>query len=87
MFEAAMRRLLRLGSGTRSAVAVNVGQRQTYTKAVSVMSEKEREEQHLEELDDEELERQDGEPLPDRTQMSVMHPGPPPHLIGPLDEI
>jgi hypothetical protein len=25
-------------------------------------------------LTDEELERQDGEPLPERTQMSVMHP-------------
>jgi hypothetical protein len=30
------------------------------------------------ELTDEELERQEGEPLPERTQMSLMHPGPGP---------
>jgi hypothetical protein len=74
MLNALIRRLQQqLPGRTHSAVAVNIGEPHTHTKVVSVMTDKEQDE-----LTDEELERQAGEPLPERTQMSVMHPGPGP---------
>jgi hypothetical protein len=75
MLKAVIRRLEReLRGKTHSAVAVNIGEPNTHTKVVSVMTDEERNN----ELTDEELERQEGEPLPERTQMSLMHPGPGP---------
>jgi hypothetical protein len=74
MLNALIRRLQQqLPGTTHSAVAVNIGEPNTHTKVVSVMTDEERSD-----LTDEELERQEGEPLPERTQMSVMHPGPGP---------
>jgi hypothetical protein len=59
-------------------VAVNVGRPNSHTQVVSVMTSKDKDA----ELTREELEQQDGEPLPERTQMSLIHTGPP--TIGPI---
>jgi len=71
MLDAALRRLALLRKHAHTAVAVNVGEPNTKTEVVSVMSKKKRERASLTE---EELERQDGEPLPERTQMSTLYP-------------
>jgi len=74
------RRLARLRSHAHTAVAVNVGEPHTRTTAVSVSTSARTEGDEMtkkrKELTDEELERQEGEPLPERTQMSVLYPGP-----------
>jgi hypothetical protein len=71
MLNAAIRRLQQQLQGkTHAAVAVNVGEPDTHTKVVSVMTQEKKQE-----LTPEEAERQEGAPLPERTQMSVIHPG------------
>jgi hypothetical protein len=71
MLDQAIKRLRRQLQGkTHAAVAVNFGEPNTHTKVVSVMTDKKKEA-----LTPEEAERQEGEPLPERTQMSVIHPG------------
>jgi hypothetical protein len=83
MLNALIRRLQQqLAGNTHSAVAVNIGEPNTHTKVVSVMTDNKQSE-----LTDEELERQEGEPLPERTQMSVLHatPGPVPVVDIPID--
>jgi hypothetical protein len=83
MLETLIRRLhQQLGGKTHSAVAVNVGRPNTHTQVVSVMTSKDTQ---ADELTPEELERQAGEPLPERTQMSLIRPGPTgPPAIGPI---
>ena len=82
MLETLLRRLQeQLGGKTHAAVAVNVGRPNTHTQVVSVVTSKDKDA----ELTREELEQQAGEPLPERTQMSVIHPGPP--GTGPLYEL
>jgi hypothetical protein len=83
MLDAVIRRLGRLRDETHSAIAVNVGEPNSHTEVVSVMSKKQKE-RKKDELTEEELERQDGEPLPERTQMSVLQPLPPTVGIEPL---
>jgi hypothetical protein len=83
MLDAVIRRLGRLRDETHSAIAVNVGEPNSHTEVVSVMSKKHNERKQ-DELTQEELERQEGEPLPERTQMSVIQPGPPGIGIEPL---
>jgi hypothetical protein len=79
MLETLLRRLQQqLGGKTHSAVAVNIGRPNTHTQVVSVMTSKQKEH----ELTPEELEQQRGEPLPERTQMSLIQTGPP--TIGPI---
>jgi hypothetical protein len=83
MLETLIRRLQQqLGGKTHSAVAVNFGRPNTHTEVVSVMTSKNQDA----ELTPEELEQQDGEPLPERTQMSLIHPTGPP-TIGPIYEL
>jgi hypothetical protein len=83
MLETLIRRLQQqLGGKTHSAVAVNFGRPNTHTEVVSVMTSKKQDA----ELTPEELEQQDGEPLPERTQMSLIHPTGPP-TIGPIYEL
>jgi hypothetical protein len=83
MLETVIRRLQQqLRGQTHSAVAVNIGRPNTHTEVVSVMTSKDKDA----ELTPEELERQDGEPLPERTQMSLIHPTGPP-TIGPIYEL
>jgi hypothetical protein len=74
MLTAALRRLARLGQGDHVVSAVNVGRRNAHASVVSVSAPQggAMDEKHLSE---EELEGQDGEPLPERTQMSVIQPG------------
>jgi hypothetical protein len=78
MLNAVIRRLGRLREDAHTAVAVNVGKPGAHTSVVSVSgpahTEGEGMSDERNELTDEELERQEGEPLPERTQMSVMHP-------------
>jgi hypothetical protein len=81
MLDAVIRRLARLKDEAHGAVAINVGQRNAHTSVVSVsgpgggrMSE--------EEITKEELEEHGGEPLPERTQMSIVTPGHGPMPIG-----
>jgi hypothetical protein len=70
-----------LGGKTHSAVAVNVGRPNTRTQVVSVVTSKSKGKGEPKaqdaELTPEELEQQAGEPLPERTQMSLIHTGPP----------
>jgi hypothetical protein len=86
MLEMLIRRLQQqLGGKTHSAVAVNVGRPNTHTQVVSVMTSNDKQ---ADELSPEELEQQNGEPLPERTQMSLIHPGPTgPPTIGPIYEL
>jgi len=100
MLNSVIRRLSRLRDEAHTAVAVNVGTPGAHTSVVSVsgpartegeeMSD-ERDELNDEEneLSDEELARQKGEPLPERTQMSVLYPGGGPLPVGhvPLGEM
>jgi hypothetical protein len=51
---------------------VHVGEPNTTTEAVSVMTKK----QKRDHVTEEEARRQEGEPLPERTQMSVLYPTP-----------
>jgi hypothetical protein len=74
MFDAVRKRLAQLRDDTNAAVAVNVGEPNTHTEVVSVMSKKTKEREHV---TDEEAEKQEGEPLPERTQMSILTPAPP----------
>jgi hypothetical protein len=74
MLEAVLRRLSRLREDAHTAVAVNVGEPNTTTEAVSVMTTKKQRERAG--LTKEELEREEGEPLPERTQMSTLYPTP-----------
>jgi hypothetical protein len=74
MFDAVIRRLAGLRDDTNAAVAVNVGEPDTKTEVVSVMSKKTKKRDHL---TDDEVEKQEGEPLPERTQMSILTPAPP----------
>jgi hypothetical protein len=85
MLETVIRRLgQQLRGKTHSAVAVNIGRPNTHTEVVSVMTSKKKDA----ELTPDELEQQDGEPLPERTQMSLIHPGPTgPPTIGPIYEL
>jgi hypothetical protein len=62
-------------------VAVNIGRPNTHTEVVSVMTSKDKKDA---ELTPEELEEQDGEPLPERTQMSLIHGPTGPYEIGPI---
>jgi hypothetical protein len=71
-----IRRLAHLRSDAHTAVAVNVGEPHARSTAVSVSTEGDEMTKKRKELTDEELERQEGEPLPERTQMSVLYPGP-----------
>jgi hypothetical protein len=93
MLETAIRRLgQQLRGKTHSAVAVNIGRPNTDTQVVSVMTSKSkarangRGKAKDKELTREELEKQAGEPLPERTQMSLIHPTGPP-TIGPIYEL
>jgi hypothetical protein len=75
MLDAVIRRLGRLREHTHSAVAVNVGERGARRAAVSVeggaMTDEERKK-----LTPDDVEAEDGEPLPERTQMSLIgYPG------------
>jgi hypothetical protein len=85
-------RFARLRGQTHSAVAVNFGQPNSHTEVVSVVSDEKSKEQHKEQegLSEEELERQDGEPLPERTQMSMIAPVQGWHIeplpVPPVDE-
>jgi hypothetical protein len=81
MFDAVIRRFAHARDETHSAIAVNVHEPDSHTEVVSAMGKKERKK---EELTQEELDRQDGEPLPERTQMSVLQPLPPTVGIEPL---
>jgi hypothetical protein len=82
MLETLIRRLQQqLGGKTHSAVAVNFGRPNTHTQVVSVMSSKEKK---GDELSPEELEQHGGEPLPERTQMSLIHGPTGPPVIGPI---
>lgn len=76
MLKAFLERLAALGD-PHVAAAVNFNRPNTTTQEVSVMTEHD----EREALDEEEIEEQDGEPLPDRTQMSLIHPGP--GIVGP----
>jgi hypothetical protein len=85
MLNAAIRLLARLREDAHTAVAVNVGRPGAHTSVVSVSGTTRTEggevSEERNELTDDELARQKGEQLPERTQMSVMHPpwsGPPP---------
>jgi hypothetical protein len=88
MFNAAIRLLTRLREDAHTAVAVNVGRPGAHTSVVSVSgttrTEGEEMSDERNELTDEELARQKGEQLPERTQMSVMYPGPGP-MPGGID--
>jgi hypothetical protein len=70
MLDAALRRLARLRGDTNAAVAANVGEPNTTTEVVSVMTKK----QKRAKLTEDEVERQEGEPLPERTQLSTLYP-------------
>ena len=69
------------GGKTHSAVAMNIGRPNTHTQVVSVMSSKSKgtargkAKEKDKELTPEELKKQAGEPLPERTQMSLIHTG------------
>jgi hypothetical protein len=81
MLETVIRRLgQQLRGKTHSAVAVNFGRPNTHTEVVSVMTKQDKDA----ELTPEELEEQDGEPLPERTQMSLIHGPTGPPAIGPI---
>jgi hypothetical protein len=83
MLESLIRRLeQQLGGKTHAAVAMNIGRPNTHTQVVSVVRSDDKQAEKADELTPEELERQEGEPLPERTQMSLIHTGPP--GIGPV---
>jgi hypothetical protein len=63
---------LRLGGDSHGAAAVNVGVPGARTSVVSVKGAAMGEAEQDEELTDEELDEQNGEPLPERTQTSVI---------------
>ena len=93
MLDAVIRRLGRLRDEAHTAVAVNVGTPDAHTSVVSVSgparTEGEEMSDERNDLSDEELARQNGEPLPERTQMSVLYPVPPQIPVGhvPLGEL
>jgi hypothetical protein len=66
MFNRILRAARLAGGEAHTAVAVNTGKRGATTIATSVSDDDRKK------LTDEELERQEGDPLPDRTQMSVL---------------
>jgi hypothetical protein len=80
MLDSVIRRLARLRGETHTAVAVNVGRPGAHTSVVSVSGQTRTEgdevSEERNELSEEELARQKGEPLPERTQMSLMNPTP-----------
>jgi hypothetical protein len=82
MLDAVLRRLARLGQDGHGAVAVNVGGRGAHTSVVSVSTPRGGAMDDDNGLTPEELEEHDGEPLPERTQMSVLYPGPGAMPIG-----
>jgi 1-aminocyclopropane-1-carboxylate deaminase/D-cysteine desulfhydrase-like pyridoxal-dependent ACC family enzyme len=71
-----------VGGKTHAAVAVNIARPNTHTQVVSVVRSKDKQAKEADELTPEELEQQRGEPLPERTQMSLIQTGPP--TIGPI---
>jgi len=75
-----IRRLGQLRDEAHTAVAVNVGKPGAHTTVVSVSGQTRTEGEEMSDehkaLSAEELARQKGEPLPERTQMSLMNPTP-----------
>src|SRR2546423_10765060 len=87
MFTAFLRGLTRLRDDPHAAVALNVGKRHARTTVVSTQTRGDpmsKRKQERDELTEDEVERQEGEPLPERTQMSVLYPSPvaSPPIIG-----
>jgi hypothetical protein len=72
MFSAAKRRLGRMRGHTHTAVALNVGEPGAHTTAVSEEGGSMTDDERKENLTPEEVESENGEPLPERTQMSLI---------------
>jgi hypothetical protein len=83
MLESLIRRLQQqLGGKTHAAVAMNIGRPNTHTQVVSIVTSTDKDAKKADALTPEELERQEGQPLPERTQMTLIHTGPP--TLGPI---
>lgn len=70
MVKGLLQSLRRLRDEAHVVTAVNIGRPNSSTQVVSVMTQ-----DHDGRLSDAEVENQDGEPLPERTQMSLIDPG------------